>query len=729
MDTAEYETHKDETIESDGDLARRNSTNCDESKDGATQNDLQMEQTCGPGATEEEVAAARCTAPELSDLAALIASGEEQTAVAGSGDRSEGGPGPQKSGGDTSSPTQSQVQHQTAKTARPVRFCVSWATGLETVALGAEATIQELQDAVLSAPDVPSQHKRFVYKGRLLEDDERVGDVPLHDGAVVHMLLRESAPAGRFVHVKSIQTKLTRRVRCRPDASVEELKEELAAFPGERAVEEQRVLFAGRELEDGHTLREYNIQKPCVMVALARSTCPRELPAFLAGHFPPKEGAGVAVDGVVSVRFTSLLADQLNTWACMLGSPDIRTVTASELRLLDTNRRPLAGDFSYDEASRIVTFRPLRPLAPASHYRVELNCPPFHRRECLFDPPDSSPSASSPSASSPSASSPSVSSRTRPLPPTTGIFHDRVLERVEGSVSWDFFTAGYVPLRLVSVLPRPCSAVSPENAAVILAFSGPLPPPTPALQMHTWVRVAGHVLKPPSYDAPTLSLVFEFLHPPPPGSICRVHVQAGLVRGSRGEALLPLQPDDLLKTSSGRGSDGSGFRWRFHVEPAPPYQPDNAAASGLAAVWQRWRGGKVAAPSRPRRRGPNPSPLNTSPSSPSPRPSSPAPHPSPPGGGVPRHMVYKAPSQSPGEETDWDDAPPPPPPPRPRVWAPGMEPEHQEGEGEEEAGGGGGEHTPGSGPFVRPGYPISLQVAVSPIVDLWQGAKQLLWQP
>ena len=45
-------------------------------------------------------------------------------------------------------------------------------------------------------------------------------------------------------------------------------------------------------------------------------------------------------------------------------------------------------------------------------------------------------------------------------PPAAGIQHSKVQQRVEGSLVWDFFTSGYVPLRLCNIYPRPHSRVS-----------------------------------------------------------------------------------------------------------------------------------------------------------------------------------------------------------------------------------------------------------------------------
>jgi hypothetical protein len=201
--------------------------------------------------------------------------------------------------------------------------------------------------------------------------------------------------------------------------------------------------------------------------------------------------------------------------------------------------------------------------------------------------------------------------------------HSKVHEPVEGSLRWSFFTAGYAPLRVTAVYPRPHSRVpvplagvgpdGPRGGAVlILRFSAPLDV-SARRQPAAWVTVPGHSLRAPSYDAASCALVFEFDHPPPPGATLRPRVDAALVTGERGESLFPPLPP-RAPAAGARGAEAeaarsplepTAFQWRFHTtaDPVPPYAAANAAASGLGSLLNRWRGAKLHAAPRPRRRG------------------------------------------------------------------------------------------------------------------------------
>ncbi|KAJ1491254.1 hypothetical protein T484DRAFT_1883043, partial [Baffinella frigidus] len=165
-------------------------------------------------------------------------------------------------------------------------------------------------------------------------------------------------------------------------------------------------------------------------------------------------------------------------------------------------------------------------------------------------------------------------------------------ERVEGALSWSFFTEGYEPLRVTAVYPRPYSRVRPKGTPIVVSFSRDLFRGDAA----GWVAVAkcaaagvggGEVeLGAALYDPPTKSLVLEPAVPGqgfPPRSAVRVRIRPRRVCGSEGESLEPLQADGLLKTSS--------FRFRFFTthgaSEVSRYEFNNADSAGVAQVLQR----------------------------------------------------------------------------------------------------------------------------------------------
>mmetsp|Transcript_18255 Transcript_18255/g.59953 ORF Transcript_18255/g.59953 Transcript_18255/m.59953 type:complete len:331 (+) Transcript_18255:925-1917(+) len=156
--------------------------------------------------------------------------------------------------------------------------------------------------------------------------------------------------------------------------------------------------------------------------------------------------------------------------------------------------------------------------------------------------------------------------------------HKKSKEPVHGSISWNFFTSGYSPLRLTAIFPRPSSRVTVESAVIVIKFDREI---HMGEHVNQWVAVRGHELAHPYYDRESLSLVFGFKSPPAPNEICRVRIRDYLIRGSSGESLFPRQPDGIIKTSI--------FRWKFYAASSSLYSEANLASSGVARSVRLYR--------------------------------------------------------------------------------------------------------------------------------------------
>ena len=273
-----------------------------------------------------------------------------------------------------------------------IRVCVSWVSGMETVAIDKDGLIEDLADAVLSAPDVPAAHKLFIYRGFLLDKQLTVDKARLHEGCVLHMVLNEAPLPGRPLRVRRVDDGAILTISCTPDFCIAEVKHELACCPpGGRPRSQMRLAFAGRELEDSHTLREYNIQKDSnVLILLAESKKGRDLRNFVSAMAPQRDAVGVACDSRVGIHFTRVLQDESHFWGQMLGSPDLRSLTLKDFQVSrksgDGAEAPIQGTLEYADEARTVYFTPAAPLEPCSHYHVAINTSPDPRPQVFFDP-------------------------------------------------------------------------------------------------------------------------------------------------------------------------------------------------------------------------------------------------------------------------------------------------------------------------------------------------------
>jgi len=429
-----------------------------------------------------------------------------------------------------------------------IRFCINWGGMLEPVELPSDTTLLEVSSSIDSAAEAQFHHKFFIYKGHLLHPGMTLTEVGLKDGGVLHLVLNDDPFRGRPIYIRSKgdgnEEEKIQMILCGAEFYIEDLKEELSFLPGEKCPEEIRLIFAGRELQNHHTLREYNIQKPSVLHALDASETGRHLSKFVQNVSPQRDQMGVKVDEKIIVYFEAPEQSENHFWGQMLGGPDVQAVVESDFEVIACNgshREELKGRVHLDLKQFAVTWSPLRNFPRGSRILVSLN-------------------------------------KGRDGTQFGNLRHSRARENIHGCLNWDFFTEGYEPLRISAIYPRPHSRVACGTCVVAVSFNFPL---SPSCSAKDWVTVRGHQLEDPEYDSKTNTLIYNFKEKPLPAEICRVRLNADLVYGAHNQTLFPRQQDGLLKTSV--------FRWKFYTCEVSIYEEFNAMSSGLSDLMRVWR--------------------------------------------------------------------------------------------------------------------------------------------